>query len=90
MSNSTASTARNSIQDVKPTITSSSSASFASFESAPTLRERSKVHGLWSSIKRHAKEHHEAVNAAYVTYYGLGGNVNGRKQEVWEYQKGGR
>ncbi|KAA8617795.1 hypothetical protein PtrSN002B_004736 [Pyrenophora tritici-repentis] len=77
MSNSTASTARNSIEDLKSTVTSSSAESIASFGSALTLRERSKVHGIWTSIKRHAKEHHQGVNAAYATYYGQGGNGGG-------------
>ncbi|KAK6840319.1 hypothetical protein PG990_007164 [Apiospora arundinis] len=28
--------------------------------------------GLWSTIKRAAKEHHQSVNAAYSTFYGMG------------------
>ncbi|KAK7942473.1 uncharacterized protein PG986_011586 [Apiospora aurea] len=28
--------------------------------------------GLWSTIKRAAKEHHQSVNTAYSTFYGMG------------------
>ncbi|KAK8068799.1 hypothetical protein PG994_005415 [Apiospora phragmitis] len=28
--------------------------------------------GIWSTIKRAAKEHHQSVNAAYSTFYGMG------------------
>ncbi|KAK8045540.1 hypothetical protein PG993_005564 [Apiospora rasikravindrae] len=28
--------------------------------------------GIWSTIKRAAKEHHQSVNSAYSTFYGMG------------------
>lgn len=50
---------------------------------------KSKVSAIWGAIKRHAKEHHEGVNAAYSAYYGAptGQRVG---QEVWEYKRGGK
>jgi hypothetical protein len=83
MSTSTATTPRTSISDIKAPITSSSSV----YSSDSTLRESSKAKSIWSQIKRHAKEHHESVNAAYVTYYGHGQGQLYGKQEVWEYRR---
>jgi hypothetical protein len=49
----------------------------------------SKANKLWTSIKRHVKEHHESVNAVYANYYGQGslGTGTGRRQEIWEYKR---
>ncbi|KAI1843121.1 hypothetical protein JX266_010648 [Neoarthrinium moseri] len=33
---------------------------------------RSSVDKAWSKVKKHAREHHQGVTAAYTTYYGIG------------------
>jgi hypothetical protein len=82
MSLSTATTPRTSIDLAKDAIITSSS-------SIKTSSASSKARGIWSSIKRYAKEHHEGVNAAYAMYYGQGQErTSGRVQEVWEYKRG--
>ncbi|KAF1997066.1 hypothetical protein P154DRAFT_622675 [Amniculicola lignicola CBS 123094] len=47
-----------------------SSASILSSDSSTTKRSKTKI--IWEAIKKHAREHHESVNAAYATYYGAG------------------
>lgn len=37
-----------------------------------TAASGSSGKGIWSTIKRAAKEHHQSVNAAYSTFYGMG------------------
>ncbi|KNG48023.1 hypothetical protein DDE82_006644 [Stemphylium lycopersici] len=94
MSESTAPTPRTSIENLKSPSLFSSSTSIISFSSKHTSRAATKPQNLWQSFKRHAKEHHDALNAAYVTYYGQGGSgrghENGRKQEIWEYRRSSR
>ncbi|KAF2821385.1 hypothetical protein CC86DRAFT_103319 [Ophiobolus disseminans] len=80
MSYSSATTPRTSVELAKEAIVSSSSSISSSSTSAT-----SKAHGIWSSIKRHAKEHHQATNAAYATYYGQGQTRPG--QEIWQYKR---
>ena len=84
MSYSTATTPRTSIELAKEPVVSSSA---YSVNTATT--SKSKVSAIWVAIKRHAKEHHEGVNAAYSAYYG---SLDARRpqQEVWEYKRGGR
>ncbi|KAF1830150.1 hypothetical protein BDW02DRAFT_508279 [Decorospora gaudefroyi] len=83
MAASTATTPRTSLEMTKSPVTSSS-ASIGS--SQDTLKKPSgKARSLWTSVKRHAKEHHEGMNAAYATYYGQ--SQAGRGQEVWEYRR---
>ncbi|KAH3962445.1 hypothetical protein HBH70_162130 [Parastagonospora nodorum] len=84
-SHSTATTPRTSVELAKEAFASSSS-SFTT-----TASSTKKSSGMWSSIKRHVKEHHEGLNGAYATYYGQGQGVQRLgKQEVWEYKRGGR
>jgi hypothetical protein len=82
MSYSKATTPRTSVELAKEAITPSSTSI-----TAPSCR--GKTHGIWTCIKRHAKEHHEATNAAYATYYGQGQGT-ARRQEIWEYKRGGK
>jgi hypothetical protein len=61
-----------------------------SSSSIKTSSTSSKAHSIWSSIKRHAKEHHEGVNAAFAAHYGQGQGrtIAGKGQGVWEYKRG--
>jgi hypothetical protein len=85
MSYSTATTPRTSVELAKDAIITSSS-------SIKTSSSSSKARGVWSSIKRHAKEHHEGVKAAFAVYYGQGQmqgrSTAGKGQDVWEYRRG--
>jgi hypothetical protein len=83
MSYSTSTTPRTSVELAKDAIIMSSS-------SIKTSSTSSKAHSIWSSIKRHAKEHHEGVNAAFAAHYGQGQGrtIAGKGQEVWEYKRG--
>jgi hypothetical protein len=79
MSLSNSTTPRTSLSLVKEPIASCSS----SFTTTSSSTSSSKGKNVWSSIKRHVKEHHDGMNAAYVAYYGGGSSV-ARKQEVWQ------
>jgi hypothetical protein len=48
------------------------STSTASISSQVSAKSPSVTKKIWTSIKQHAKEHHESVNAAYSVYYGQG------------------
>jgi hypothetical protein len=83
MSYSTATTPRTSVELAKEAITSSASVTASTSSS-------SKARSIWSTIKRHAKEHHDGVNAAFAAYYGQGEVTKARQQEIWEYKRGGK
>ncbi|KAF2190621.1 hypothetical protein K469DRAFT_721525 [Zopfia rhizophila CBS 207.26] len=57
---------------------SASSSTRPSFESArstssvDSAKPESNMNKAWKAVKKHAKEHHESVNAAYGAYYGAG------------------
>lgn len=92
MSLSTSTTPRTSIDLAKEAVISTSSCASSI---TTTSSAKSKVSAIWTSLKKHAKEHHEGVNAAYVVYYGHGehrrhGYGQGKTQEVWEYKRGGK
>jgi hypothetical protein len=82
MSYSTATTPRTSVELAKEAAASSISITASTSSS-------SKARGIWSFIKRHAKEHHEGVNSAFAAYYGQG-EVKKAQQEIWEYKRGGK
>lgn len=86
MSYSTATTPRTSVELAKEPVVSSSA---CSVNTATTSTSKSKVSTIWGAIKRHAKEHHEGVNAAYAAYYGAP-DARRPQQEVWEYKRGVR
>lgn len=81
MSYSTATTPRTSIELAKEAIVSSSACSVNT-----ATPSKSKVSAIWGAIKRHAKEHHESVNAAYSVYYGAP-MLSRPQQEVWEHKR---
>ncbi|KAJ4363367.1 hypothetical protein N0V83_009659 [Neocucurbitaria cava] len=67
-------------------VTSSSAVSVTSSTSSQNTVVASKAKGVWEAIKRH----HKDMNQAFEIYYGQGQLRDGRKQEVWEYKRGGR
>ncbi|KAH8702886.1 hypothetical protein GQ44DRAFT_717153 [Phaeosphaeriaceae sp. PMI808] len=83
MSYSTATTPRTSVELAKEAVKSSTS-------SINTSTISSKANSIWASIKRHAKEHHEATNAAFDAYYGQGAMRQRGQQEIWVYKTAGR
>ncbi|KAJ6195984.1 hypothetical protein J3E72DRAFT_48536 [Bipolaris maydis] len=89
----TTTTPRTSIDKLNPWKSLSSAISIRSSPCGSTLKEPSKTRSLWNSVKRHTREHHESVNAAYATYYGQGvcldEHCDGRNQELWRYRRGG-
>ncbi|KAF1917470.1 hypothetical protein BDU57DRAFT_513754 [Ampelomyces quisqualis] len=92
MSLSVSTTPRTSIDLAKEAAITTTSSCSSSFTTASP--PKSKASTIWDSIKRHAKKHHEDVNAAYVAYYGLGEHrregYGGKSQEIWEYKRGGK
>ncbi|EOA83138.1 hypothetical protein ACJQWK_00302 [Exserohilum turcicum] len=93
MSASTATTPRNSTEELKSCVLLSASASTNAPKPESSLKESSKTRSLWSLIKQRARQHHDSLNVAYAAYYGQGahtnGYANGKKQEIWQYQRGG-
>ncbi|XP_014551919.1 hypothetical protein COCVIDRAFT_111625 [Bipolaris victoriae FI3] len=93
MSVSATTTPRTSTDKLNPWKSLSSATSITSSTCGSTLKEPSKTRSLWISIKRHTREHHESLNAAYATYYGQGSHLDehrdGRNQELWRYRRGG-
>ncbi|KAF2728212.1 hypothetical protein EJ04DRAFT_516765 [Polyplosphaeria fusca] len=65
----TISSPRSSMDTTKAGSTSSTSSLTKHTESS---NKDSGMKKVWQSIKKHAKEHHESVNAAYEVYYGQG------------------
>jgi hypothetical protein len=62
---------RGSSFDTTKSLFTSSTASLNT-DSNSVDKKDSNVSRVWQAIKKHAKEHHESVNAAYATYYGQG------------------
>ncbi|CBX97178.1 predicted protein [Plenodomus lingam JN3] len=88
MSASSATTPRTSLDMIKTPMKSSAESVVSS---NTTLGDTSRASSLWRSVKRHAKEHHDSVNAAYITYYGGAVAVStAKQQEVWQYQRRSR
>ncbi|KAJ4356482.1 uncharacterized protein N0V89_004516 [Didymosphaeria variabile] len=46
--------------------------SLISSTASASAKPPSKTKQAWEFVKKHAKEHHESVNAAYAVYYGQG------------------
>ena len=97
---STATTPRSSVELAKDAlkVDTSSLVSYASH--TETSQSSGKLNRAWQTVKRHAREHHESVNAVYALYYGqgyerqvlMGGErvraMSGEKRGEWQYERG--
>lgn len=50
-------------------------------------RGESTARKAWASVKKHAKEHHKSVNAAYSTYYGVGAMPRVTREEETKVER---
>ncbi|KAF3036864.1 hypothetical protein E8E11_001863 [Didymella keratinophila] len=94
---STATTPRSSVELAKEGL-KIETVSLASSQNIGLPRKSAKS-SIWTTVKRHLKEHHDSVNAVYANTYGWAGGVRARSsatieereaktQEVWRYERG--
>ncbi|KAF2187342.1 hypothetical protein K469DRAFT_112305 [Zopfia rhizophila CBS 207.26] len=69
---------RSSMEDLK-SFTTTSTASIKSSDSV-TKPKTNLARKTWEAVKKHAKEHHQSVNAAYAVYYGGGRMLEAQNQ----------
>ncbi|KAF2792796.1 hypothetical protein K505DRAFT_325905 [Melanomma pulvis-pyrius CBS 109.77] len=50
-------------------------------------RGESTTRKAWAAVKKHAKEHHQSVNAAYRTYYGIGVMPEATREEETKIER---
>lgn len=76
------STTRSSIDTFKSGKSTSNDSLIESPITMPAVtKSPSKTRQAWEFVKKHAKEHHESVNAAYAVYYSAGQGPRGTVRE---------